>query len=72
MGKTLYVKRMADKLTKHCTSQESVYAVIPIHGPVVTSDVVLKLLRCHYDDRECMIYHLDIAPSVSCSIYGSE
>ena len=64
MGKSLFIKRMAQRLKQECKSQESVYAVIPIHGPLVTSDVILKFFMGRYEDDKCMIYHLDIAPSV--------
>ena len=64
MGKSLFIKRMAERLSQECTSQKSVYAAIPIHGPLVTSDVILKFFMDHYEDDKRMIYHLDIAPSV--------
>lgn len=66
MGKSLYVQRMAkqlgDKINK-CV--EAVHSVIPIHGPLVNSDVVLSMLKDHYRDPKCKIYHFDIAPNVS-------
>ena len=65
MGKSLYVQRMAVQL-KTVTKAElaDCQVVIPIHGPVVTPDVVLKFLKEHYQKTKCMIYHFDIAPSV--------
>jgi hypothetical protein len=44
---------------------KSTPAVIPIHGPVATADVVLNFLKDHYREDMCKIYHFDIAPSVS-------
>jgi hypothetical protein len=65
MGKSLYIHRMAEQL-KMVTKAEvtDCEVVIPIHGPVVTPDVVLKFLKDHYRENKCMIYHFDIAPSV--------
>jgi hypothetical protein len=44
---------------------KSTPVVIPIHGPIVTADVVLNFLKDHYTEDKCKIYHFDIAPSVS-------
>ena len=65
MGKSLYIHRMAEQL-KTVAKAELVncQVVIPIHGPVVTPDVVIKFLKEHYQNHKCMIYHFDIAPSV--------
>lgn len=66
MGKSLFIKRLAEKLgVISSTSAEAVKAVIPIHGPVVTSDVMLTFLKEHYKDDKCKIYHFDLASSVS-------
>ena len=63
MGKSLYIQRMAQKLDKNATA---VCVTIPIHGPSVTADVVLTHLKDHYHHhKKAMIYHFDIAPSVS-------
>ena len=68
MGKSLYIQRRADELkqmTQNPLSTNPVHVTIPIHGPVATSDIVLEFLKQHMDRRNCTIYHLDIAPSVS-------
>lgn len=77
MGKSLYIRRMAEQL-KTVTKAElaDCQVVIPIHGPVVTPDVLLKFLKEHYRKSKCMIYHFDIAPSVRIvmadSYYGTD
>ena len=63
MGKSLFIQRMAEEL-KIVSKTEPVHVTIPIHGPIVTSDVVLTFLKEHYKNNKCMIYHFDIAPSV--------
>lgn len=66
MGKSLYIKRMAEKLSAlRSLPGYSIQAVVPIHGPVVTPDSVLDLLRVHVENSNYKIYHFDIAPSVS-------
>ena len=65
MGKSLYIRRMAEQLETVTKAElKDCRVVIPIHGPVVTPDVVLKFLKDHYRKNKCMIYHFDIAPSV--------
>jgi hypothetical protein len=69
MGKSLFIQRMATQLgvvTNDPT--KSTPAVIPIHGPVVTADVVLNFLKDHYREDKCRIYHFEVAPSVSICI----
>ena len=66
MGKSLFIRRMAEQLgILRNTTAEAVQVVIPIHGPIVTSDVVLYFLKEHYKDDKCKIYQFDVAPSVS-------
>ena len=68
MGKSLYIQRMTEQLSRRLNnSSENMNhkAVIPIHGPVASPDLVLKFLKQHYKDERCMIYHFDIAPNVS-------
>ena len=67
MGKSLYVKRLAEKLKNNFrqTTDLIVQVTIPLHGPVVTSDTVLELLKDHIRNPTCCIYHIDIAPNVS-------
>ena len=65
MGKSLFIQRMAEQLSIiKQVDVEQCRTVIPIHGPVVTSDVLLNFLKDHYGDNACMIYHFDIAPNV--------
>ena len=66
MGKSLFIQRMANQLGVITNdSTKSTPVTIPIHGPIVSADVVLKFLKEHYREDKCKIYHLDIAPSVS-------
>ena len=66
MGKSLFIKRMTEQLkTLSDSNTSNCEVVVPIHGPIVTSDVVITFLKDHYKNCKCMIYHFDIAPSVS-------
>ncbi len=66
MGKTLYIKRLAEKLQdKLGQKSESVLVTIPLHGPVVTLDTVLELLKDYLMKPNTYIYHIDIASNVS-------
>ena len=67
MGKSLFIQKMSEKLKSLINTTSASCQVIPIHGPVVTSDTVLGFLKKHYKEKKCMIYHFDIAPSVSVS-----
>ena len=64
MGKSLYVKRMADQLRAH-KAVGTVCVTIPLHGPTVSPDIVMEFLKEHLMDLHCTIFHFDIAPSVS-------
>ena len=67
MGKSLYIKRLREALmTVNCQGPHEL--MVPIHGPLVTADTVVKALREHTDNAQATIVHLDIAPSVSNSI----
>ena len=62
MGKSLFVKRMAQTL--QCTDQYQAHLVsIPIHGPLVTADSVMELLKVHLC-VQFSIFHFDIASDV--------
>lgn len=63
MGKSLYIKHLADKLLERMDQQSCV--TIPLHGPVVNSDIILDLFQAHLKNPNTYIYHIDIAPSVS-------
>ena len=69
MGKSLFIQRMAEQLSEITTSSpRDVKAVIPIHGPLTTADVILNFLKEHYNDNKCKIYHFDVAPTVSTKV----
>ncbi len=69
MGKSLYIQQLAKKLKKSIGSSEVCYVTIPLHGPVVTADKVLELLKELLKDHQkrptCCIYHFEIAQNVS-------
>ena len=66
MGKSLYIKRLADNLKLSIQPISDVFhVVIPLHGPAVTPDTVLELFKDHAKTPTCCIYHIDIAPNVS-------
>ena len=69
MGKSLYVKRLAQKLKRHCQIK-SEHVIVPIHGPIVNADVVMTSLINHAANLipTAQIIHFDIASSVSCVV----
>ena len=67
MGKSLYVKRMAEQLQSK-TSKETACVTIPIHGPTVSPDTVIEFLKEYFTDSHYIIFHFDIAPIVSAYI----
>ncbi len=73
MGKSLYIKRLADSLKRGLeNSTDVIHVTVPLHGPVVTPDTVLNLFKGHAKNPTCYIYHIDIAPNVSnCSMTNS-
>ena len=66
MGKSLYVKRLAQKLQKQCQIK-SQHIIVPIHGPVVNADTVMASLNNCTTNQvlTAQIIHFDIASSVS-------
>lgn len=68
MGKSLYIQRMEEVL-KERMAQSFCVVNVPIHGPKVTSDNIVQLLRKHFQERkdgvQAVLFHLDISPSVS-------
>lgn len=66
MGKSLYIQRMEEQLSTQC--KETCHVVIPVHGPKVTFDTIVQLLKNSTQQRDhgkAVIYHIDISPSVS-------
>ena len=64
MGKTHYISvlgRALDKKLK-CSSSS---VVVPVHGPIVTATSIIDGLRQIKDYHKPVLFHLDIAPSVS-------
>lgn len=59
MGKSLYIKKMAH------SASTPVIMNIPLHGPIVTSDRLIKQLTEKETDYSNAIVHLDIASAVS-------
>ena len=62
MGKSLHVKKLAEKL-KHKES----YCIVPVHGPVVDFNTVMKLLQPFtpfYEAPTSQIIHMDIDSEV--------
>ena len=77
MGKSLYIAQMAKELQKHKLNGK-IIVTVPIHGPHVTSDTIIKCLVAHQLDSFSTIIHFDIDPSVCyiclqlCNIYYYE
>ena len=67
MGKSLYIQRLTETLQTMLPSSAVARVTIPIHGPIITPDMMLDFFDSHMDTDVCIIYHLDIAPSVSTS-----
>ena len=66
MGKSLYVRRLAACLEqKGIGSAEYNVVTIPLHGPYIDENIMMKLLEVHVNKSKSSIYHIDIAPSVS-------
>ena len=75
MGKSLYVSKLEKKLEKKYKKEVKLpnfpfRVIIPLYGPNVDLDAVLKHLRDHMTDVDltsppAQIFHFDIAPSVS-------
>ena len=68
MGKSLYVRRMT-KMLKEKLKEQVTYPLcvtIPIHGPNIDFDKVMKSLLHHANPIEpfSQIFHFDVAPSV--------
>ena len=67
MGKSLYIQRMKEQLSSKCFGVSS-DVIIPVHGPMVTFDSIVQLLKTSFGDKDTdkpIIFHLDISPNVS-------
>jgi len=67
MGKSLYIKRLGEILEQQrigSAEGELDVVTIPLHGPHVDCDVLMKLLANHMKKSKTCIYHIDIASSV--------
>ena len=66
MGKSLHIRKLADKLK----DKES-YCIVPVHGPVVDVNTVMKLLQpftpC-YESLTPQIIHMDIDSEVTINL----
>ena len=63
MGKSLHVKKLAEKL-----KDKGSYCIVPIHGPIVDFNTVMKLLQAFtpsYETLEPQIIHIDIDSEVA-------
>ena len=60
MGKSLYIENMTQKKT----NSDMAHVVIPLHGPVVTPDIILELFKEYSLESSCF-FHIDVAPNVS-------
>ena len=62
MGKSLHIKKLADKL-----KDKKSYCIVPVHGPVVDFNTVMRLLQPYspcYESLIPQIIHMDIDSEV--------
>ena len=74
MGKSLYVKRIAEKMSSLCgdNTENSQCVCISVNGPEATPDEIVEFLLPHYQVPSASFaqtLHFDIAHSV-CWIIG--
>ena len=58
---------MKEELKSKCYGISS-DVIIPVHGPKVTSDSIVQLLKSsvgNKDTNQAIIFHIDISPNVS-------
>ena len=58
---------MKEELKNKCYGISS-DVIIPVHGPKVTSDSIVQLLKSSVGDKDtnqAIIFHIDISPNVS-------
>ena len=65
MGKSLYIKRHMEALDELVTTDGPHEVIVPIHGPLVTPNTIVAALKEHMGINYPIIFHFDIAPSVS-------
>ena len=71
MGKSLYIQRLAENLKKTSDiSYAPLLTTVPLHGPNVTCDTLLRFLKDHMKHPSCCIYHIDIASSVIIIVFN--
>ena len=63
MGKSLYIKRLVEKL-EDITDNDICEVVIPVHGPKVNADSLVEMLNQHLGVEDPMIFHIDISETV--------
>lgn len=66
-GKSLYVKRLYEKL-KHSTKKSSMMKCIRLIEPNVNENVILQSLLNTPKRKELMMFHFDITSSVKMSL----
>ena len=68
MGKSLYIQRMKEELRRRKCSSDISDVVIPVHGPRVTFDDIIKSLKKPFNNKQdnngACIFHFDISPNV--------
>ena len=71
MGKTHYISVLGRGLDKKlkCSSSS---VVVPVHGPIVTASSIIDGLRQIKDYHKPVLFHLDVAPSVSLLIFSQK
>ena len=63
MGKSLYIKRLVEKLSD-ITDRDDGYKVIPVHGPRIDADTLVEMLNIHLDIVTPTIFHIDVSQTV--------
>ena len=70
MGKTHYISVLGRALDKKLKCSSS--SVVPVHGPIVTASSIIDGLRQIKDYHKPVLFHLDIAPSVSLLLFSKK
>ena len=64
MGKSLYIKRLKEKLMDS-TGNDSCEVIVPLHGPKVNADILVEALSHHFHLADAAIFHIDVSENVS-------